>query len=228
MYAIMAQREPRLSYRDVMVEAAMNGTHVPGAGGIQHVGQQAQVEAAAEAEVPDEQAGGGDGGEDDSGSDHTDGSPQLGERQGLCEHHTRCGSHGCRSEVGEGEEVMCAECSEQDEYGRCACDCDQCDESNAMITDGLEAFNLAHGRTATPEEWRMMDGDARAALVDMGMQSAAVAEQQRGMPAEDCREAINHMASENLKEVEVGGKGSCLFLAVKCAMHGCSILGNYF
>ena len=46
------------------------------------------------------------------------------------------------------------------------------------------------------------------------------AEQQHGMPAEDCREALGYMASENLKEVEVGGEGSCLFLAVKCAMRG--------
>ena len=28
VYAIMVQREPRLSYRDVMVEAAMNSTHI--------------------------------------------------------------------------------------------------------------------------------------------------------------------------------------------------------
>ena len=66
----------------------------------------------------------------------------------------------------------------------------------------------------------MIDGDARAALVDMSVQSAADAEQQHGMPAEDCREALGHMASENLKEVEVGGEGSCLFLAVKGAMRG--------
>ena len=100
------------------------------------------------------------------------------------------------------------------------CNCVQCEESNAQITDGLEAFILAYGRATTPEEWRMMDSDVRAALVDMGMQSAADAEQQHGMPAEDCRETVDHMASENLKEVEVGGEGRCLLLAVKAAMRG--------
>ena len=34
----------------------MNSTHELGAGGMQHAGQQAQMEAAAGAEVPDDQA----------------------------------------------------------------------------------------------------------------------------------------------------------------------------
>ena len=78
--------------------------------------------------------------------------------------------------LGEGEEAVCAECSEQDEFGRCVCDCDQCDESNAKITDGPEAFILAYGGVATPEEWGMMDSEMRAALVDMSIQNAADAE----------------------------------------------------
>jgi hypothetical protein len=174
VYAIVAQRETRLSYRDVMIGAAIDSTCVLSAGGVQQAEQQHQAAAAA-AEVLDEE--GSDGreddsegsystsvsfeGEDDGSEDHTDGSPQLGERQGMCEHHTGGGSHGCRSELGDGEEIVCADCSEQDEYGRCGCECDQCDESNKKITAGLEAFKLAYGRTAGPEEWRQGCHDGR-------------------------------------------------------------------
>ena len=40
MYAIVAQRETRLKHKDVMVEAAMDSTHVLGAGGVQQADQQ--------------------------------------------------------------------------------------------------------------------------------------------------------------------------------------------
>ena len=66
----------------------------------------------------------------------------------------------------------------------------------------------------------MMDSDVRAALVGMGVQNATDAEQQHGMLAEDCREAVGHMTSEDLREVEVKCEGSCLFHAVKGAVRG--------
>ena len=218
VYAIIAQREPMLSYMDVMV--AMNNTDVLNAGGMQQASWQMQVAAAAEEDVPSSQADGSDEGGDGSNDDHTDGSPPLGERQGLCEHHTGHGSHSCRSELADGEEMLCDGCFEQDEYGRCVCGCDQCEESNTTITAGLEAFILAHKRDAPPEEWKMMDSDVRAALVSMSVQSAVDAEQQQGMPTEDCKEAICLLASGDLKKVEMKGEGSCLFLAVKGAVQG--------
>ena len=85
---------------------------------------------------------------------------------------------------------------------------------------GREAFNLAYGREAEPGEWKTMSSADREALVEMGMQNTADAERQRGMPSEDCREAKKQMASKNLLEVKVGGRGSCLFLVVEAAVPG--------
>ena len=42
------------------------------------------------------------------------------------------------------------------------------------------------------------------------------------MPAEDCKEATDRVASGSLREVEVGGEGSCVFLAVEAAVPGMS------
>ena len=82
---------------------AMNSTDVSDAGGMQQANQ--QVQATAGTDIPGEQTDGSDEGEDDSSDghtvimsdgsddDHADSSPQLGERQGMCEHHARHGSH---------------------------------------------------------------------------------------------------------------------------------------
>ena len=43
VYAIVAQRETRLSYRDVMIEAAMGSTSILSTGGEQQAGQQIQA-----------------------------------------------------------------------------------------------------------------------------------------------------------------------------------------
>ena len=150
MYAIVVQRETRLNDRDMMVEAAMDSTHVLGASGVQRADQQMQAAATT-------------------------------------------------AELGDGEEKICADYSEQDEYGRCGFECDQCDESNGRITAGLGAFKLAYGRTTEPEEWRVMSNAERGALVEMSVQTTANAERQYGMVEDDYNEAIDQMASENLK-----------------------------
>ena len=80
---------------------------------------------------------------------HTESSPQLGDREGMCEDHSGCGSHGCRVELEEGE-VVCDLCGELDAFGRCDCDCDQCTEGNNWVTDVLEAFSMAEQREVTP------------------------------------------------------------------------------
>ena len=46
-------------------------------------------------------------------------SPQLGDREGICENGH--GSHGCRVEL-EGSEVVRDLCEELDAFGRCDCD----------------------------------------------------------------------------------------------------------
>ena len=91
------------------------------------------------------------------------------------------------AELGDGEDKICADCSEQDKYGRCGCECDQCYESNGRITAGLGAFKLAYGRTTEPKEWRMMGNVERGSLVEMSVQNTADAEKQYGTPAEDCK-----------------------------------------
>ena len=63
-----------------------------------------------------------------------------------------------------------------------------------------------------------MDSDERKALIEMGVQNAADAEKQCGMPAKDCRRATRHMTSKHLEEVKMEGEGDCLFSAVKSAV----------
>ena len=60
----------------------------------------------------------------DSDDQHSESSPQLGDREGYCSHHEGRGSHGCRCEPEEGEEE-CSDCLRRDVFGVCECDCDQ-------------------------------------------------------------------------------------------------------
>ena len=63
---------------------------------------------------------------------HTGSSPQLGDRGGMCEHHSGVSghdSHGCRVEL-EDSEVVSDLYEELDAFGGCDCDCDQCTEGN--------------------------------------------------------------------------------------------------
>jgi hypothetical protein len=61
---------------------------------------------------------------------------------------------------------------------------------------------MAYGRAAEPEEWKGVNSNERKALVEMGVQNAADAEKQCGMPAKDCRRATRHMTSKHLEEVK--------------------------
>ena len=63
------------------------------------------IEGCCELDFPDEP---------DSES-HTESSPQLGDREGMCEHHSGHGSHGCRVEL-EGSEAVCDLCEELDAF----------------------------------------------------------------------------------------------------------------
>jgi hypothetical protein len=54
-------------------------------------------------------------------SNHTSTSPRLGSRHRMCKCSTGIGSHGCRTELEEGEKDICHDCEER------ACECDECE-----------------------------------------------------------------------------------------------------
>ena len=152
------------------------------------------IEGCCDLEFPDEP---------DSES-HTESSPQLGDREGKCEHHSGHGSHGCRAEL-EGSEVVCDLCGELDAFGRCDCDCDQCIEGNNWVTNVMEAFSMVEQREMTPQDWVRLSKEEKAAYSEFKEDADREAAQTEELPEADDGRAISFMAEERLSEVQMPG-----------------------
>ena len=187
--------------------------HVQGAGA--EVEEAEAGGAGAEAEAPEYRSDLDSQDERDSES-HTESSPQLGDREGMCEHHSGYGSHGCRVEL-EGSEVVCDLCEELDAFGRCDCDCDQCTERNNWVTDVLEAFSMVEQREMTPRDWIRLSEEEKAAYREFKEDADSEAAQTEGLPRADGGRAVRFMAKESLREMQMPDEGDCAFEAV-CAM----------
>ena len=147
-----------------------------------------------------------------SSSTHSDGSPRLGNRAGLCDCCERAegSSRGCRTELSEEEiaagRTRCDWCGGHDD-GHCDCECDQCEEGAAV-----GAFEMVHGEgtaagvefsAAEREQWADLGRDSR-------QQAAAVA----GMADTDDQQTVAQLMTWRLAEHVVPGEGDCCFESI--------------
>ena len=146
-------------------------------------------------------------------SNHTASSPRLEERGGLCGCHDGRGSHGCRVEAEAGSQ-RCSECEEVDEFRRCKCDCDECEEANAKITMATEGYEAAAGRQTDARSWQELEEEEISALAELGRETRSEVEATDGMDGEDSKEAESMMRKRRKEEVEVPGNGDGAFSAV--------------
>jgi len=148
-----------------------------------------------------------------SSSTHSDGSPRLGNRAGLCkccEKAGTCSSRGCRTELSADEIVAgrerCDWCEGHDD-GSCDCECDQCAEGAAVA-----AYEMVHGEgTAADVEFTAAEVEQWADLGRDSRQQAAAVE---GMADTDDQQTVQRLMAWRLAERVVPGKGDCCFESI--------------